>query len=424
MTAAFDTAAAWATEEDRRDRLAWAREEFALPTDENGTPLAYMSGNSLGLMPKVVPELMGAELDDWARLGVEGHFDARTPWYSYHQAVREPLARLVGAGPDEVVAMNGLTVNLHLMMVSFYRPAGARRLILIEDSAFPSDRYAVATHLRARGQDPRDCLLIARPREGETTLRTEDLESLLARRGEEIALVLLSGVQYYTGQQFAMERITASAQRAGCVVGLDLAHAIGNVELELHRWGVDFAVWCSYKYLNAGPGAVAGCFVHERHGGDPDLPRFAGWWGNDPATRFRMHLNEEFVPRAGADGWQLSNPPIFAMTPLRASLALFDRAGMPALREKAIRLTGYLEFLVDQRATGLELLTPRDPAQRGCQLSYRVQGGGQATLEAVRSRGVVADLRQPDVIRLAPVPLYSTFSDVRRAAFALLEACA
>ena len=424
MTAGFDAAEAWATEEDRRDRLAWAREEFALPRDEHGAPLAYMSGNSLGLMPKVVPELMGAELDDWARLGVEGHFDARTPWYSYHEAVREPLARLVGARPDEVVAMNGLTVNLHLMMVSFYRPAGARRLILIEDSAFPSDRYAVATHLRARGQDPRDCLLIARPREGETTLRTEDLESLLARRGEEIALVLLSGVQYYTGQQFAMERITASAQRAGCLVGLDLAHAIGNVELELHRWGVDFAVWCSYKYLNAGPGAVAGCFVHQRHGENPDLPRFAGWWGNDPATRFRMHLNEEFVPRAGADGWQLSNPPIFAMTPLRASLALFDRAGMPALREKAIRLTGYLEFLVDQRATGLELLTPRDPAQRGCQLSYRVQGGGTATLEAVRSRGVVADLRQPDVIRLAPVPLYSTFADVRRAASALLEACA
>lgn len=419
---AYDAAEAWASEEDRRDPLAWAREEFALPRDADGTPLAYMSGNSLGLMPKAVPELLRAELEDWARLGVEAHFDARTPWYSYHEAVREPLARLVGARSDEVVAMNGLTVNLHLMMVSFYRPAGARRLILIEDSAFPSDRYAVVTHLRARGQDPKDCLLIARPREGETTLRTEDLESLLARRGAEVALVLLSGVQYYTGQRFAMQRITASAQRAGCVVGLDLAHAIGNVELELHRWGVDFAVWCSYKYLNAGPGAVAGCFVHERHGGNPNLPRFAGWWGNDPATRFRMHLNEEFVPRAGADGWQLSNPPILAMTPLRASLALFERAGMPALRAKAIRLTGYLEFLLDQRATELELLTPRDPAQRGCQLSYRVRGGGEATLNAVRRRGVVADLRQPDVIRLAPVPLYTTFSDVRRAAFALLEA--
>jgi kynureninase len=422
---AFDAAEAWAMEEDRRDPLAWAREEFALPRDADGTPLAYMSGNSLGLMPNVVPELVRAELEDWARLGVEGHFDARTPWYSYHEAVREPLARLVGASPDEVVAMNGLTVNLHLMMVSFYRPAGGRRLILIEDSAFPSDQYAVATHLRARGQDPKECLLMARPRQGEATLRTEDLESLLARRGDEIALVLLGGVQYYTGQRFAMERVTAAARRAGCVVGLDLAHAIGNVELELHRWGVDFAVWCSYKYLNAGPGAVAGCFVHQRHGENPDLPRFAGWWGNDPATRFRMHLTEEFVPRAGADGWQLSNPPILAMTPLRASLALFDRAGLPVLRQKAIRLTGYLEFLVDQRgAAGLELLTPRDPAQRGCQLSYRVRGGGEPTLKAVRNRGVVADLRQPDVIRLAPVPLYTTFSDVRRAALALLEACA
>jgi kynureninase len=422
---AFDAAEAWAMEEDRRDPLAWAREEFALPRDADGTPLAYMSGNSLGLMPNVVPELMRAELEDWARLGVEGHFDARTPWYSYHEAVREPLARLVGASPDEVVAMNGLTVNLHLMMVSFYRPAGGRRLILIEDSAFPSDQYAVATHLRARGQDPKECLLMARPRQGEATLRTEDLESLLARRGDEIALVLLGGVQYYTGQRFAMERVTAAARRAGCVVGLDLAHAIGNVELELHRWGVDFAVWCSYKYLNAGPGAVAGCFVHQRHGENPDLPRFAGWWGNDPATRFRMHLDEQFVPRAGADGWQLSNPPILAMAPLRASLALFDRAGLPVLRQKAIRLTGYLEFLVDQRgAAGLELLTPRDPAQRGCQLSYRVRGGGEPTLKAVHNRGVVADLRQPDVIRLAPVPLYTTFSDVRRAALALLEACA
>jgi kynureninase len=423
VTAAFQADEDWALQEDRRDPLAWARDEFALPLGADGTPLAYMSGNSLGLMPKAVPELVRAELDDWARLGVEGHLDARTPWYSYHEQFREPLARLAGAHPDEVVAMNGLTVNLHLMMVSFYQPVGARRLILIEDSAFPSDRYAVATHLRARGQDPQECLLVARPREGEAAIRTEDLESLLARRGDQIALVLLSGVQYYTGQRFAMERITASARRAGCVVGYDLAHAIGNVELELHAWGVDFAVWCSYKYLNAGPGAVAGCFVHQRHGERPDLPRFAGWWGNDPSTRFRMHLNEVFVPRPGADGWQLSNPPILAMTPLRASLAIFDRAGLTALRQKATRLTGYLEFLVDQHpSAGLELLTPRDPAQRGCQLSYRVRGGGAGVLEALRRRGVVADLRQPDVIRLAPVPLYTSFADVRRAAGALIEA--
>jgi kynureninase len=421
----FEASDAWALDADRGDPPAWTRSEFALPVGSDGAPLVYMSGNSLGLMPKQVPELILAELEDWARLGVEGHFEARTPWYSYHEQFREPLARLAGARPDEVVAMNGLTVNLHLMMVSFYRPVGARRLILIEDSAFPSDRYAVATHLRSRGQDPAECLFIARPHEGEATLRTEDLEALLQRRGAEIALVLLSGVQYYTGQRFEIDRITAAAHGAGCLVGFDLAHAIGNVELELHRWGVDFAAWCSYKYLNAGPGAVAGCFVHQRHGENADIPRLAGWWGNDPATRFRMHLNEEFVPRSGADGWQLSNPPVLAMTPLRASLALFDRVGMPALRAKAARLTGYLEYLIDQRPlVGLELLTPRDPAQRGCQLSYRVRRGGKPVLEALRDRGVVADLRQPDVIRLAPVPLYSTFADVRRAAAALLDACA
>lgn len=426
MTASreFETAETWAREEDRRDPLAWAREAFALPPGPGSVPLVYLAGHSLGLMPKQAPELIEAELEDWARHGVEGHFGARTPWYSSHETVREPLARLCGARPDEVVAMNGLTVNLHLMLVSFFRPSAGRNKILIEESAFPSDRYAVATHLQARGLDPGRCLLVARPRDGEAVLRTEDLEALLAEQGGEIALVLLGGVQYYTGQRFDLERITRAAHHAGCMAGYDLAHAVGNVELALHDWDVDFAVWCSYKYLNAGPGAVAGCFVHERHGHDPSVVRYGGWWGNDPRTRFRMQQNEEFVPVRGADGWQLGNPPVLALAPLRASLAMFDRVGMPALAQKARRLTGYLEFLVAAAAAaGLTQLTPADPAARGCQLSFRVPRGAARVADAMRGAGVVVDVREPDVVRLAPVPLYNTFHEVWRAARALVEAC-
>ena len=351
---------AWALEQDRADPLAWSRDEFALPTGGGTEPLVYFSGNSLGLMPKAARTEVTQELDDWARLGVDAHFDGVHPWYSASEELREPLARLVGARLGEVVAMNSLTVNLHLMLISFYHPNGKRRKILMEEAAFPSDAYAVATHLAARGIEA-EALLLTSPRPGERLLRGDDLETLLAERGSEIALVWLGAVHYYTGRLFELERITRAAKRAGCVVGFDLAHAAGNVPLGLHEWGVDFAVWCSYKYLNAGPGAVGGCYVHERHGGDPALRRFAGWWGNDPATRFEMQSHPEFVPVPGVAGWQVSNPPILAMAPLRASLALFEKAGLPALRAKSERLTGYLEFLAGRLAQGgVAQLTPGD----------------------------------------------------------------
>ena len=412
---------AWALEQDRADPLAWSRDEFALPTGGGTEPLVYFSGNSLGLMPKAARTEVTQELEDWARLGVDAHFDGAHPWYSASEELREPLARLVGAQPAEVVAMNSLTVNLHLMLVSFYHPNGKRRKILMEEAAFPSDAYAVATHLAARGVEA-EALLLAGPRPGESLLRGDDLETLLAEQGSEIALVWLGAVHYYTGQLLELERITRAAKRAGCVVGFDLAHAAGNVLLRLHEWGVDFAVWCSYKYLNAGPGAVGGCYVHERHGGDPALQRFAGWWGNDPATRFEMQSHPEFVPVSGVAGWQVSNPPILAMAPLRASLALFEKAGVPALRAKSERLTGYLEFLAARIAKGgVAQLTPRDPAARGCQLSLLVPGQAKPVVGALRARGIVTDYREPDVIRVAPVPLYNTFHEVWRFASALEE---
>ena len=409
---------AWAREADACDPVGWGRTEFALPAGPDGAPLLYLCGNSLGLMPQRARALLDSELADWARLGVEGHFAAQRPWYGYHAALREPLARLVGALPHEVVAMNALTINLHLLLVSFYRPAGRRVKVLIEEAAFPSDAYAVASHLEARGIGA-DAVMVARPRPGESLLRIEDLEALLAERGSEIAVVWLGAVHYYTGQLLALERLSRAARAAGCVVGFDLAHAAGNVPLQLHAWEVDFAVWCSYKYLNAGPGAVAGCFVHERHHAAV-LPRFAGWWGNDPATRFQMQSRPVFVPVAGADGWQVSNPPILALAPLLASLELFDRAGMAALREKSERLTGYLAFLVEG-LSGISLLTPRDPAARGCQLSLRVDRGAEDLVAALRARGAVTDYREPDVVRAAPVPLYNTFHEVWRFAQILGE---
>ena len=406
---------AWARAQDAADPLASLRQEFALPRDAGGEPLLYFCGQSLGLMPTAVPGRVAQELDDWARLGVEGHMQGRTPWFSYHERVRESGARLVGARPDEVVMMNALTVNLQLMLVSFYRPTATRYQVLIEEAAFPSDRYAVASHLRCRGVDPAEALVVARPRPGESTLRPEDLEALIASRGERLALVLFPGVQYYTGQAFDLARLAAATHRVGALAGFDLAHAIGNVPLALHDADADFAVWCTYKYLNAGPGAVGGCFVHQRHGRDLSTPRFAGWWGNDPATRFRLHLNEEFIPQAGADGWQLSNPAVLSLAPLLVSIEQFDRVGMAALRAKSERLTGYLEFLVDRLPPGrIELLTPRDPGARGCQLSLLVREQGRERFAALRARGVVADFRQPDVIRLAPVPLYNTFHEVWR----------
>jgi len=417
VTAPLLTAQA-AAARDAADPLAGFGDRFESPRGADGQPLTYLVGNSLGLMPKRARLLLEEEMEDWGRFGVEGHLEARTPWYSYHEVFRDAAARLVGAAPADVVLMNSLTVNLHLMLVSFYRPHGDRTAVLMEEHAFPSDTYAVQTHLAARGVDPGGNLLVARARPGEDHLRTEDLLAMLAERGREIALVLLGGVNYYTGQLFDLPRIALAARQAGCMVGFDLAHAVGNVPLALGDWDVDFAVWCSYKYLNGGPGAVAGCYVNPRHGRDPSVPRFAGWWGNDPATRFEMR--PDFVPRPGADGWQLSNPPIFSMTPLRAAFELFDEVGMPALRARSVALTGALEALLRALpGSPIRILTPSDPSARGCQLSLKVPGRGRWLHDALRREGIVTDYRDPDVVRMAPVPLYNTFADVVRTAEAV-----
>jgi kynureninase len=416
MMPIFEAGEDFAKRLDERDPLAHFRDRFALPL-RKGEPVLYFNGNSLGLMPKAARELVADELHDWAALAVDAHFVGKTPWFSYHEVLREPSARLVGGLANEVVMMNGLTVNLHLMMATFFRPTKDRSKILIEDGAFPSDTYAAQTQLALHGIDERVGLIRVAPRPGEALLRTEDLVELIERRGSEIAVVLLPGVQYYTGQLLDIAAVTKAARRRGCVAGWDLAHATGNVPLALHDWDVDFAAWCSYKYLNGGPGAIAGCFVHERHGRNATLPRMGGWWGNDPATRFRMHEQRDFVPREGADGWQVSNPPILAMAPLRASLAIFDEAGVESLRRKSVVLTGYLEWLLDQAPRRrFEVITPGDSGERGCQLSLRILDRPAKTLHEIEALGVVSDFRPPDVLRVAPVPLYNTFHEVWRVA--------
>lgn len=407
---------------DDADPLRAERALFAIPRDKAGKEHAYFCGNSLGLMPRSVPDAMAQELKDWGDLAVEGHFHAKNPWFSYHEIFREMGARLVGAIPGEVVMMNSLTVNLHLLMASFYRPTPDRYRILIEKGAFPSDEHAVASQARFYGFDASDAILHITPRKGEDTIREQDIESVLKREGESVALVLLGGVNYATGQLFDMARVTKAGHDAGAVVGFDLAHAAGNAPLRLHEWGVDFAAWCSYKYLNSGPGAVAGAFVHEKHW-DADYPRFEGWWGNDPSTRFRM--GPDFVPGLGAEAWQLSNPPIFAMTPLKESLAIFDRVGMHALRAKSLRLHAYTRMLVEKISeerfgSKLTIVTPSEDSAHGCQLSIRVQGA-KAAQQALMQRGVVADFREPDIVRIAPVPLYNTFADCLRFAWAMGE---
>lgn len=399
------------------------RHLFHVPAAEGGRypEVAYLAGNSLGLQPRATRTELLIDLDAWSRLGVEGHLEAERPWLPYHELLTAPAARLVGALPTETVVMNSLTVNLHLLMVSFYRPAGARTRIVIEDSAFPSDSYAVRSQARFHGLDPDVTVVRLRPRAGEDTLRTCDVLDYLAREGERVALVLLGGVNYLTGELMDIPAITNAGRAAGAVVGWDLAHAVGNVPLELHGWGVDFAAWCSYKYLNSGPGALAGVFIHERHLAGPDLPRFEGWWSTDQATRFEMAPVSR--PPATADAWQISNPPIFAMGPVRTSLELFDAVGLPALRERSVRLTGYLERLLDEVTAhrSLTLVTPRDPARRGCQLSVRIGAGSAAELSKKlrREHGVIADVREPDIVRFAPVPLYSTYHDCWRVADAL-----
>ena len=416
----FKSNESFAREMDEQDSLKNFREKFYIPKQESGEDVLYFTGNSLGLQPRTTRGFIEQELSDWANLGVEGHFHAKTPWMPYHEFLTGQMARVVGALPVETVVMNSLTVNLHLLMVSFYRPEGKRRKIVIEKNAFPSDQYAVASQLKFHGFAPEETLIELAPRAGENCLRTEDIENSLRENGDEIALVMLGGVNYYTGQAFDMRRITGIGHGIGALVGFDLAHAAGNLKLHLHDWNADFAAWCSYKYLNAGPGGIAGVFVHERHADSFDLPRFAGWWGHDKATRFLM--DDKFVPMRGAEGWQLSNPPIFQLAALRASLEIFEAAGMTALREKSVKLTNYLEFLLgeihDER---IEVITPADPRERGCQLSIRVKNSDKNLFNTITARNVVADWREPDVIRVAPVPLYNSFSDVYEFARILKE---
>lgn len=410
MALTFDTTPAFADAMDASDPLRTFRERFHIPKKQDGTDVIYFCGNSLGLQPKTAREAILQELDDWETLAVEGHFHAKYPWLPYHEFLTPSTARLVGALPVEVVVMNSLTVNLHLMMVTFYRPSGDRTKIMIEHGSFPSDHYAVETHMRTHGLDPDEHLIQLAPRPGETTLRTSDILERIERDGKDVALILLGGVNYYTGQAFDMRAITAAGHEQGCVVGFDLAHAAGNLYLQLHDWNVDFAVWCSYKYLNAGPGGIAGCFIHERHVSDPSLPRFAGWWGHDKNTRFIMP--PDFIPIPTAEGWQLSNPPIFQMASLRASLEIFDEAGMDICRTKSETLTGYLEYLLGHEMKDrVTILTPRSIAERGCQLSLRVRDG-KTVFERISRAGIVCDWREPDVIRVAPVPLYNTYRDV------------
>src|SRR5438477_5854819 len=393
---------------DTDDPLRSFREKFHLPLGKDGNPLIYLAGNSLGLMPKSAKQIVEQELDDWARLAVDAHLGAKTPWYSYHETLREPVARLIGAKPLEVTCMNSLTVNLHLMMATFYRPTKSRFKILMEEPAFPSDTYAIKTQIVHHGLDPKAALILASPRKGEFTIRTKEIIDLIDKNAEQLAVVMFGGVNFFTGQLFDIEKITAAARKHSIIAGFDLAHAIGNVPLSLHDWNVDFAVWCSYKYLNAGPGAVGSAFIHERHATNTSLPRLAGWFGNDPNTRFRLHLEPEFIPVASADGWQISNPPIFSMAPVRASLAIFDEAGgMEQLRAKSVRLTSYLEFLLNQNTSKrFTIITPNSPNERGCQLSIVTHQHPKELHNDLIAADVKCDFREPNVIRVAPTPLY------------------
>jgi kynureninase len=406
----YKTGEVYAKEMDAKDPLAKFRERFHFPKNKSGEHMLYFCGNSLGLQPKTVRAFVEQELTDWEKLGVEGHFQAKNPWMPYHEFLTERMAKIVGGKPVEVVVMNTLTVNLHLMMVSFYKPTPQRYKIIVEKGAFPSDQYAVKSQIRFHGYKPEDAYLELCPSEGDI-VSMEDLEKLLDKEGETIALILLGGVNYYTGQAFDMKRITELGHKRNILVGFDLAHAAGNLKLDLHDWNVDFAVWCGYKYLNSGPGGIAGCFVHERHANKPELPRFEGWWGHDKKTRFLM--SPDFVPIVGAEGWQLSNAPILAMASLRASLDIFDEAGMDALTTKSKLLTGYLEFLVNTiNHTSISIITPKDPAQRGAQLSIRIKNSNKILFHQLIENNIICDWREPDVIRVAPVPLYNSFSDV------------
>jgi kynureninase len=412
MSLKFESTLGFAKSMDRNDPLKSFRKQFHLPKIK-GKPVLYFTGNSLGLQPITTKKFVTEELSDWATLGVEGHLHSRRPWLYYHKFSKQALAKLVGAKPMEVVAMNQLTVNLHLMMASFYRPTKERFKIITEAGAFSSDQYAFESQLKFHGLNLSEALIELKPRDGEFTLRTEDIVRVIKENSDQVALVIFGAVQYYTGQFFDIKKITEAAHQSKAIVGFDLAHAIGNVPLQLHKHNVDFAVWCSYKYLNAGPGGVAGAFVHERYAKDFSLPRFSGWWGHDEKQRFQM--KKGFIPMSGADGWQVSNFPVLSGAALMASLEIFNKAGIKNLRKKSLLLTGYLEFLlqlIETKEKKFTVITPNNPDQRGCQLSILMKENGQKVFNKLTKVGVVADWREPGVIRVAPVPLYNSFQEV------------
>ncbi len=409
----FQNSLEYAKKQDAQDPLASFRNKFHLPKNSEGETLVYLCGNSLGLQPKITSEYIKEELNDWANLGVEGHVEGNHPWLPYHEFLTANMAKIVGAKPSEVVVMNTLTTNLHLMMVSFYQPTKTKYKIVIESDAFPSDKYAVESQLKFHGIDPKDGLILWKPRKGEELCRFEDLEEIVNTQGSEIALLMIGSTNYYTGQLFPLKKITELGHRHGCMVGFDLAHGAGNIQPNLHENGADFAVWCTYKYLNSGPGSLGGCFVHQRHANNKTLNRFVGWWGHNKDTRFNMR--HEFDALPGAEGWQLSNPPILSMAAIRASLDTFAEAGFENIREKSKKLTAYLEFLLDDmKNDAINVITPRNPEERGCQLSIQVKNADKNLHTKLTEAGVISDWREPDVIRVAPAPLYNSFEDVYR----------
>ncbi|MCC9136586.1 kynureninase [Pontibacter silvestris] len=408
----YENSLAFAKEQDQKDPLKEYKDRFYFPQIDRQDAI-YFCGNSLGLQPKSAQRYIDNEMYKWANMAVEGHFKGDEPWFNYHQLLAGGASRVVGALPGEVVIMNQLTVNLHLMLVSFYRPEGKRYKIITEAGAFPSDQYALETQTRYHGYNPDEAIIEISPRKGEHTLRTEDIIQCIKDNTAELALVMMGGINYYTGQVFDMEAITEAGHKAGALVGFDLAHAAGNVPLRLHDWGVDFAVWCTYKYLNSGPGGTSGVYVHERHGKDSNLPRFAGWWGHDASERFQM--KKGFSPMAGAEGWQVSNSQILPLAVHRASLEIFEETGMEQLREKSEKLTGYLEYLIDDIQADislLEVITPRDPQSRGCQLSLLVKKNARELFDKLMAAKIIVDYREPNVIRVAPAPLYNSFEEV------------
>jgi kynureninase len=401
----------YAQEQDQLDELKAYRQQFYIPRDNDGNELIYLCGNSLGLQPKITRDYINQELDDWAKFGVEGHTDAKNPWLPYHEFLTDSMAKIVGAKPIEVVIMNTLTTNLHLLMVSFYKPTKTKYKIVIESDAFPSDKYAVESQLRHHGFSPEDGIILWQPPIGEELLRIEDLETILEQEGDNIAMLMIGGVNYYTGQFLDLKRIAELGHAKNCMVGIDLAHGAGNVQADLHDSGVDFAAWCTYKYLNSGPGSLAGLFVHEKHAYDKGLNRFTGWWSHNKSTRFNMRQEFDVLP--GAEGWQLSNPPILSMAAIRASLDIFNAVGMDRLISKSRKLTGYLEFLLQElHSNKIQIITPNNSKSRGCQLSIQVLNADKKLHDKLTKSGVISDWREPDVIRVAPIPLYNSFTDV------------